>query len=93
MGAQSYNSTGNADVLKIVETRIHPNYLAQDLTYDLAVLTLEKKNSFSPVKLPVTNDSSSIVKATDLTTALGWGGTKQTDYSGFANLHCRASSN
>lgn len=88
VGAQSYKKRGNADVLKIVETRIHPKYYAPNLTYDFAVLTLEKESKFCPIQLPDTDDSSRTVKTGDLTTAFGWGATDTLDTFGLSeNLH------
>lgn len=85
VGAQSYNSTRNADVFKIVDTRVHPNFYNPNLTYNLAILTLEQNSSFIPVKLPATDDSLTKPMKGDLTTALGWGSTDWINFVGLSD--------
>lgn len=73
IGTHYINGTSDGEQIKVVKAQNHTGFNDLTLTYDVAVLTLERPSKFTPVKLPAANDSDIIPGM--WSKVLGWGDT------------------
>lgn len=71
------NRSGTAEIIGVKEIIIHPDYDANTLDSDIALLRLERDSRISPVALIEQNDPNDLTEEGTMAIIMGWGATSE----------------